>query len=208
MDRYSLVLGTYNQKKRSELAAMLEPHGFDLKTLEEFPAAVEVEETGDSFAANAALKAAQQAQALNQWVLAEDSGLSVAALDGRPGIYSARYAGENATDDDNNQKLLEELKDVPDAKRGSMYVCHLSLADPSGEIRLTAEATCRGRIGHKLSGRHGFGYDPLFVIPEYHQTFGVLGSAVKSALSHRARAMRIFLPKLVRLTDQWNTSKG
>ena len=206
MAHYPLVLGTYNQKKRAELAAMLEPHGFELRTLEEFPNAVEVEETGDSFAANAALKASQQARALTKWVLAEDSGLSVTALDGRPGIFSARYAGENATDDQNNQKLLQELQGTPDARRGAMYVCHLSLADPTGEIRLAAEATCCGRIGHELAGTHGFGYDPLFVIPEYHQTFGVLGPAVKSALSHRARGMRIFLPQLLKLVDQWEQS--
>ncbi|MCA9178116.1 MAG: RdgB/HAM1 family non-canonical purine NTP pyrophosphatase [Planctomycetales bacterium] len=206
MSVYPLVLGTRNEKKRLELEQLLSPYGFELRTLDECERSVEVEETGQSFAENAALKASQQARATGNWVLGEDSGLAVDALDGAPGIRSARFAGDAATDEENNDRLLEALRGVPTERRGAMYVCHLSLANPGGEIRLSAEATCRGRIGAERRGAHGFGYDPLFIIPEYHRTFGELGPVVKSALSHRSRAMRIFLPRILALRDEWTTA--
>lgn len=201
MSGYSLVLGTRNQKKRRELEDLVGPFGFELLTLDECDGAVEVEETGATFAENAALKASQQARALGQWVLGEDSGLAVDALDGAPGIYSARYAGATGpeADEANNSKLLEALCDVPDARRGAIYVCHMALSDPQGVIRISCEATCRGRIAHERRGTGGFGYDPLFIIPEYHATFGELGPAVKKALSHRSRATQLFLPQLLKL---------
>ena len=202
MNGFTLVLGTRNQKKRRELEDLLGPYGFQLMTLDEWDGAVEVEETGSSFAENAALKATQQALALGQWVLGEDSGLAVDALDGAPGIYSARYAGATGPDADeaNNSKLLTELEQVPDAQRGAMYVCHMALSDPQGVVQIACEATCRGRIAQQRRGTGGFGYDPLFIIPEYHATFGELGPAVKRALSHRSRAARMFLPRLLKLT--------
>ena len=134
-------------------------------------------EDGDTFAANAALKATQQARHLGQWVLADDSGLMVDALDGAPGVLSARYSGPGATDAGNNQKLLEALRDVPREKRSAQFVCHICLADPSGAIRGESAASCRGRILFAPSGGGGFGYDPLFEIVEYHRSFGELESA-------------------------------
>lgn len=189
-----LVLGTANRKKGLELAELVEPLGLAVRTLADFPQAISVDETGDTFAANAALKAAQQAKHLGHWVLADDSGLAVDALGGAPGVYSARYAGPQAGDEDNNRRLLAELADTPLERRTAHYVCHATLADPTGAIRAEAEDYCHGRILTEHRGANGFGYDPLFEVIEYHRTFGELSPAVKAALSHRARAMRQLLP--------------
>lgn len=185
-----LVLGTNNRKKRDELAALLAPLGIELKTLSEYPQAIEVVEDGASFAENAAKKASQQASHLGQWVLGEDSGICVDALGGAPGVLSARYSGPNATDESNNQKLLDAIHDVAAENRAAHYVCHLALADNNGEIQFTCEEICRGRIVRQPRGSAGFGYDPLFEIIECHHTFGELGEAVKAAISHRGRATR------------------
>lgn len=195
----SLVLGTFNRKKALELVDLVAPFGVTIESLAEHPTAIQVVEDGDSFAANAALKATQQARRLRQWVLAEDSGICVDALDGAPGIHSARYSGEHASDESNNAKLLAALGDLPPAKRAAHYVCHVSLADPSGALRAESEAICRGRIRREPAGASGFGYDPLFEVVEYHRTFAELGEIVKSAISHRARAIRLFLPRLAAL---------
>lgn len=194
-----LVLGTHNRKKAGELIQLLEPLGITLRTLADYPQAIEVDETGTTFAENAALKASQQARHLGVWVLGEDSGLEVDALQGRPGVYSARYAGPQATDEANNLRLLEELQGVPTEQRGARYVCHAALADPAGDVLATEEAYCRGRIRTEPAGEGGFGYDPLFEIVEYHRTFGELGSAVKACLSHRSRASRRIVPRIAAL---------
>lgn len=197
---FVLVLGTRNQKKRKELEFLLKPHQqIQLKTLDDFPESIEVEETGSTFGENAALKACQQAKTLSQYVLGEDSGLSVAALDGRPGIYSARYSGESATDESNRIKMVEELKGVPRTQRNAWYTCHMTLSDPQGNVCIDCEGQCHGRIIDQERGEAGFGYDPIFEIPEYGMTFAELGDQVKSVLSHRGRANRIFLPQLLSL---------
>ncbi len=165
----------------------------------DFPDAIEVVEDGDTFAANAELKAVQQARHLGLWVLADDSGLAVDALNGAPGVISARYSGPGATDDSNNLKLLDALRDVPPERRGARFVCHICLADPSGAVEGTSSASCRGRILPAASGRGGFGYDPLFEIVEYHRSFGDLSPLVKSHLSHRSRAVARILPRLIEL---------
>ena len=196
---FRLVLGTNNPKKLRELELLLRPYNVNLSCLAEIPDSIEVEETGTTFEENAKLKATEQAIHLRQWVLAEDSGLSVDALDGAPGVYSARFSGEDATDEKNNELLLEKLNGVPLEKRTAWYTCHMALADPLGEIKFNCEARCYGRILTEQKGTGGFGYDPMFEITEYHQTFGELGDAVKSVLSHRARANRMFVPKLLSL---------
>ena len=200
-----LVLGTRNRKKLGELVALLAPHGFELKTLADYPQAVEVEETGDTFAANARLKATVQAQAIGQWVLGEDSGLAVDALGGAPGVYSARFSGEGATDERNNSLLLEKLQNVPLEKRTAHYVCYAALSDPDGQVHAESEGHCRGRILFERAGSGGFGYDPLFEVIECHRTFGELTPAVKAVLSHRSRAMRQLAPQLLALaaTGGW-----
>jgi XTP/dITP diphosphohydrolase len=194
-----LVLGTHNVKKRRELDFLLRPHGFELRTLEDFPNSIEVEEDGSTFGENATKKAVQQAVHLNAWVLGEDSGIAVDALDGAPGIYSARFSGPEATDESNNELLLEKLKGLSREKRTAHYVCHMTLSDPTGVVHIDCESTCRGVLRTEPSGSGGFGYDPLFEIPEYGLTFGELGPDIKGVLSHRARASRLFLPKLLKL---------
>lgn len=194
-----LVVGSRNQKKLREIAQLLEPHGIDVVGIGDFADVPEVVEDGETFAANAAKKATETAQAINECVLAEDSGICVDAIGGDPGVYSARYSGEGATDESNNQKLIEALTGVPAEKRGAHYVCHVAISDPGGTVRLTEEATCRGRIVDDPRGSNGFGYDPHFLIPEFHRTFGELSTEVKHQLSHRARAFQRLTPRLVRL---------
>lgn len=201
-----LVLGTANRKKGLELADLFAPQGLEVRTLADFGPVTEVAENGATFAENARLKAAGYAQALGRWVLADDSGLAVDLLDGAPGVYSARYSGPGATDVLNNQRLLRELAEVPVERRSARFVCHMALADPAGAIRAQSEGACRGRILFEPRGGHGFGYDPLFEVVEYHRTFAELGPVVKAVLSHRARAAAGMVPAVVRLVDerQWS----
>jgi XTP/dITP diphosphohydrolase len=206
-DAIDLILGTRNRKKGRELAQLLVPPGeshprldrLAIRALDEFPRAPEVDEDADSFAGNARTKASATARALGLWVLADDSGLAVDVLGGAPGVYSARYAGAHGDDAANNRKLLDALTGVPDDRRGAAFVCALALADPTGMVRLEAEGACRGRITHVPRGPGGFGYDPLFLIVEYHQTFGELTALVKNQISHRARACARLRPTLDRL---------
>lgn len=197
-----LLLGTTNAGKLRELAALLEPHAIACRSLADEPNAVEVEETGSTFVENAALKAGQQARAIGAWVLAEDSGLVVPALGGAPGIFSARFAGagnaDGRADERNNALLLERLARHQGGDRAAHYACHAALADPSGTIVATSEGTCGGLIATAPQGEGGFGYDPLFVVPEYHRTFGDLSPQVKGVISHRGRAMRAIIPAIVR----------
>ncbi len=194
-----LVLGTHNSKKCSELRGLLHPLGLNLYSLAEIPNPIEVDETGSTFIENARLKATQQALHLGEWTVGEDSGLCVPALDGAPGVYSARFAGINATDEENNDKLLRLLEGKAGANRRAFYICTIALSNPNGQLLIEAEGRCWGRILPQRRGVGGFGYDPLFEIPEYRQTFAELGTAVKSVLSHRARALEKFIRQLKRL---------
>lgn len=198
---FDLVLGTHNAKKLVELRLLLPEDRIRLTSLAEIPDSIEVEETGDTFQANAELKAVEQARHLGRWVLAEDSGLTVDALGGRPGVLSARYAGRHGEDEANNDKLLQELQGVPEEKRGAQFNCFLCLSDPAGNTILEENGQCFGRIAESRSGKAGFGYDPLFIIREYHRTFGELDLTVKRAISHRSRALRKLIPKLLELTE-------
>jgi XTP/dITP diphosphohydrolase len=194
-----LVIGTRNFKKLEEMLRILGPHVPGLRDLNRYPEAPAVEEDGSTFEENASKKATELAQALNCWVLGEDSGLVVPALGGRPGIYSARYAGKHGDDLANNQKLLAELAEMPADSRGAYYASSLALADATGKIRATAEGRCGGVITEQPRGTNGFGYDPVFEIVEYHHTFGELSARVKQAISHRARACERLLPALRRI---------
>jgi XTP/dITP diphosphohydrolase len=191
-----LILGTRNRKKRKEIVQILEAPGLTFGDLNEWPNAPEIEEDGTTFEENACKKATVLAQALGHWVLGEDSGLVVPSLGGAPGIYSARYAGQQGADEANNDKLLHELDAFPDEKRAAYYVCTAALSDPQGKVRAIVEGRCHGRILRERHGAGGFGYDPLFYIPEYHKTFGELSAVVKDALSHRARALEKLRPHL------------
>lgn len=196
-----LVLGTRNRKKRGEIVEILAGLGWEFGDLTGWPDLPEVEETGTTFAENAALKAVAVAKGTGHWALGEDSGLVVPALGGAPGVYSARYAGVQGDDAANNAKLLSELAKLPDEERGAYYVCTAALCDPAGQVRATVEGRCHGVIIREARGSGGFGYDPLFLIPEYHRTFGELSATVKHALSHRGRALARLRPVLRELHE-------
>ena len=189
----TLYLGTNNRKKIIELVHLLEPRGFELKVPFDFPDVYDVDETGNTFFENARLKAISQARHRGLWAIGEDSGLCVPVLNGRPGIYSARFSGPSATDETNNALLLKEMQSVDKDQRRAYYVSTIVLSDPNGGIHIETIGECWGRILTEPRGQSGFGYDPLFEIEEYHQTFAEMGLGVKRAISHRARALRAFL---------------
>ncbi len=199
-----LVLATRNPKKAEEMVALVAPAWepnpvlgrLVVRTLADFPDSPDVEEDADSFAGNARIKAIAAARATGHWALADDSGLAVDALGGAPGVKSARYAGTHGDDEANNRRVLAELAEAPDDRRGAAFVCALALSDPQGTIVAEVQAECRGRLIREARGVGGFGYDPLFLIPEYHRTFAELGPLVKHQLSHRARAFARLRPRL------------
>ncbi len=193
-----LVVGTRNAKKRLEIIAALAGRSLSVLDLSSFPGAPEVVEDRDTFEGNAAKKAEELARALGHWVLGEDSGLVVPALSGAPGVWSARYAGPQHNDDDNNAKLLTDMAGVTD-RRGHYVTC-AALANPQGVVVASVRGECHGTILKESRGAGGFGYDPYFFLPEYHKTFGELSAAVKQAISHRARALeklRLMLPRVM-----------
>jgi XTP/dITP diphosphohydrolase len=196
-----LVVGTRNVKKREELLGLLGDLGWEVRDLTAYPDAPEVVEDGATFEDNARKKATELARHLHQWVLGEDSGLVVPVLKGRPGVLSARYAGGHGDDAANNARLLAELRPLPDNPYPAYYVCTAALADPEGKVVAVVEGRCHGVIVGEPRGSGGFGYDPLFLIPEYHRTFGELSPVVKQALSHRARAITQLRPVLRRLAQ-------
>lgn len=183
-----LVVATGNQGKLREMQAYLADLGWEL-TLK--PAELEIEETGDTFAANACLKASLVAQATGNWAIADDSGLQVDALNGAPGVYSARYG---KTDTERIQRLLDELKDQPN--RQAQFVCAIAITRPDGAIALQAEGICPGEILHAPRGTGGFGYDPIFYVPSQQLTFAEMTPDLKRKISHRGQAFRAFLPQL------------
>ena len=185
-----MVVGTYNAGKIKELNASLTDFPIEILGLDKFENVADVEETGETFAENAVLKASSYARQTGLWALSDDSGLEVEALNGAPGVYSARYAGKNASDQDKSEKLLEELAETGDEARHARFVCVMALADEAGEIRFLAEGVCEGKIAGKPRGTNGFGYDPIFVPEGFEQTFGELSSTVKGEISHRARAIQ------------------
>ena len=183
-----LVVATKNQKKLAEIKEILK--GLDLKitSLADYPRTPRIIENGRSFQENAIKKALKIARFSQKLTLGEDSGLCVAALSGRPGIYSSRFSGKEKNDFKNNLKLLKLLGDLPLNKRKAYYVCAVALADKDGKVAVV-EGKCSGRIGFLPKGRFGFGYDPLFVIPKYKKTFAQLGPRIKHKMSHRYRAL-------------------
>ncbi|HLW68261.1 MAG TPA: RdgB/HAM1 family non-canonical purine NTP pyrophosphatase [Gemmataceae bacterium] len=197
-----LVLGTRNRKKRQELVDLLGDLSWELGDLNDWPGMPEVEETGSTFEENARIKAQAVAKFTGHYALGEDSGLVVPALEGAPGVYSARYAGKQGDDAANNAKLLAELDKLPDDQRDAYYVCTAVLCNPAGEVKATVEGRCHGRIIRDERGSGGFGYDPLFLILEYHHTFGELSAVVKHALSHRGRALARLRPVLRELAGE------
>ena len=183
-----LLVATNNQGKISELLAILAPLELKLLTLREAGIVLDVAETGDSYAQNAALKAQAAAASAGLVTIADDSGLEVDALTGAPGVYSARYAGEGATDAQRRLKLLNEIKTYT-APYPARFCCALAVAAPNHEIKLF-EGICAGEIILEERGANGFGYDPIFYLPQYKRTMAELESVVKNQISHRAMATK------------------
>ena len=197
-----VILATRNQKKFLELRALLKVPGVRWHSLAQFSAAPEVEERGRTFQANAIKKALQTARATGWYALADDSGLEIDALDGAPGVRSARFARRHGDDEANNAKVLRLLEGIPIAQRTARYHCVLALAHPTAVLVVT-EGTWEGRIGFVSRGARGFGYDPLFVVPRLRRTAAQLPASVKHRMSHRAiaaRAMRRAFAELVSAT--------
>ncbi|MEH2302816.1 RdgB/HAM1 family non-canonical purine NTP pyrophosphatase [Nostoc sp.] len=183
-----LVVATGNPGKLREMQAYLENSGWEL-TLK--PEELEIEETGETFAANACLKASQIAKATGNWAIADDSGLQVDALNGAPGVYSARYA---KTDLERIARVLRELGN--EVNRQAQFVCAIAIARPDGAIVLQSEGICRGEILHTPRGDDGFGYDPIFYVQELQLTFAEMTRELKGSISHRGKAFAALLPQL------------
>jgi len=182
----SIVIATRNKGKTAEIREMLKGFPVNIKNLDDFGPIPEIEEDGDTFDENAYKKASVTARILGMPALADDSGLLVEALGGAPGVHSARYAGENATDKQRGEKLLEEMKGKTNRK--AVFECVISIAVPSGPA-LTYEARCEGLITEEPAGQNGFGYDPVFFFPELNKTFAELTRTEKSRVSHRGKAL-------------------
>jgi XTP/dITP diphosphohydrolase len=191
-----VIIATKNAGKVREFQALLGKRGVEIKSLLDFPDCPDVEETGSTFAENAILKAEAMARYFNTTVIADDSGLSIDALGGRPGVYSARYAGEEKNDQKNIAKVLSELEGVPFAKRTARFHCALAVAAPERRTAVV-EGTCEGYIAEKPQGENGFGYDPIFYIPQKGKTMAQLSAEEKNQISHRAKALE-------KLDKQWD----
>lgn len=185
----TIIVATNNKGKAREFAEMFEPKGYQIKTLADYPDIGDIEENGKTFEENAIIKAETVSQKTGQMVIADDSGLVIDYLNGAPGIYSARYAGEEKNDEANIQKVLMELEGVPFEERSARFVCALALAIP-GKKTITVTGTCEGRILTEKRGSNGFGYDPIFFVREKGKTMAELEPSEKNEISHRANALK------------------
>lgn len=196
LTRFELVVASTNFNKVREFRSILKPFiHFDILSLCDFPNYTPPEETGKSFEENAILKAVHAAQNLNRWVIADDSGLVVPALNGEPGVLSARYAGNDASDLDNQKKLLDAMQHLMEDDRQAFFECSIALSSPSG-LKKCVKGTCEGVILSKERGRSGFGYDSLFVKHGYSKSFAELEESIKNRISHRRKALDKILPSL------------
>ncbi|WP_066257988.1 XTP/dITP diphosphatase [Neobacillus drentensis] len=199
-----VIIATKNPGKAKEFEHIFSARGIEVRTLLDFPEIPDVEETGLTFEENALLKAEAISQALGKMVIGDDSGLIVDALEGRPGIYSARYAGEPKNDQNNTDKVLSELKGLPEEKRSARFYCALAVAIP-GQEPMTVSGTCEGRILEERRGTNGFGYDPVFYVPEKGVAMAELSSDEKNKISHRANALKkldVVLDSILEKTGQ------
>ncbi|NTV88954.1 MAG: XTP/dITP diphosphatase [Clostridiales bacterium] len=190
-----LIIATMNKDKLKEIKEILASLPYEVISMDEAGFAMDIEETGTTFEENAMLKARALSEATGEMVIADDSGLEVDYLDGAPGIYSARFAGEGATDADKNRKLLGLLEGIPMEKRTARFVCAIAVVHRDGSA-YTVRGTCEGFIGNEPRGGNGFGYDPLFYMPEYGMTTAEMEPAKKHAISHRGRALALMAERL------------
>ena len=195
-----VILASKNPHKLTELSAILSQHGFEIALESEYGLDIDVDETGTTFEENSLLKAEAVMKASGLPVLADDSGLMVDALDGAPGVYSARY-GHKSSDGERTAFLLENMKDVPDDKRTAKFVCVITCLWPDGR-KIVARGECSGMITHEVHGENGFGYDPVFYLPELGMTYAELPSEQKNAISHRARALQEFCRKYQQMQEK------
>lgn len=188
--RKRVVLASSNKHKLKEIRAILEDFEYDLVSLDEINLGdLEIEETGDTFEENAYIKAKTVADLTGEITLADDSGLEVDALDGAPGVYSARYAGEPSNDVKNNKRLIGALEGIPTSERSARFVSMIVMLFPNGD-KLEAKGTLEGTIGHSPAGHNGFGYDPLFIVTELNRCLAELSAEEKNEISHRANALK------------------
>ena len=195
-----VILASKNPHKLTELSAILSQHGFEIALESEYGLDIDVDETGTTFEENSLLKAEAVMKASGLPVLADDSGLMVDALDGAPGVYSARY-GHKSSDGERTAFLLENMKDVPDGKRTAKFVCVITCLWPDGR-KIVARGECPGVITREVHGENGFGYDPVFYLPELGMTYAELPSEQKNAISHRARALQEFCGKYQQMQEK------
>ncbi|WLD92278.1 XTP/dITP diphosphatase [Alkalihalobacillus sp. AL-G] len=191
-----IIIATHNEGKVREFKSMFDEFGVSVQSLKDLDYHEEVEETGSTFKKNASLKAEVIAEHFNEPVLADDSGLVVDALDGEPGVYSARYAGEDKDDRANVEKVLRKMEGVENKKRTARFVCVLAVAIP-GKTTYTIEGKCEGVITQQPIGENGFGYDPIFYVPSFLKTLAQMESQEKNQISHRANALK-------ELKDRWS----
>ena len=185
---FQLLIATNNAGKIRELSKLLAYLPIRLRSLKDFENIGDVAETGKTFTENAVLKAREYALQTKMWAVADDSGLEVEALGGAPGVYSARYAGEGASNEERIEKLLQEIEKTKDKNLFAQFVCVMAIADENGEIKFVAEGICQGKISLNACGNNGFGYDPVFIPAGFSRTFGELSDELKQQISHRARA--------------------
>lgn len=198
-----LLIATMNEGKLREYQRLLaDVPGLKLETMASLSERIDVDEDHDTFAGNARKKATEIAAVAGVACMADDSGLEVDALGGRPGVRSARYSGEGATDSSNNEKLLEELRQVSDEERSARFRCAIVVVDADGSELAAVDGACEGRIGRESRGAHGFGYDPLFIPVGYEHTMAELGPETKNEISHRANAAAKLVPLLRHLPER------
>jgi XTP/dITP diphosphohydrolase len=194
--RLELIIATRNRGKVREIREALKELGLRIHSLDDFSDVPEIEEDGESFTENALKKARFYSKYFGNLTIADDSGLEVDTLKGLPGIYSARYAGKGASNRENNRKLLREMEGIPPPKRGARFKCAMAIVSHEGK-EVVAEGSCTGRIGFKEVGKKGFGYDPLFILPQYGKTMAQLSLSEKNRISHRGKALKK-LRKIIR----------
>ena len=195
-----IIFATTNQGKVREVKMMMEDFGVDFVTMKDAGIDIDIVEDGKTFEENAIIKAKTIMEATGEVALADDSGLEVDYLDGAPGIYSARFLGEDTSYDEKNKYIIEKLKDAKGKERSARFVCAMAVAFPNGEIE-TCRGTIEGLIGYEQKGKNGFGYDPIVYVPEYEMTTGEMAPELKNSISHRGKALEQMKEILKRKLD-------